>query len=241
MDDNPIMPSPVIVGITCSMQDDATGVRRPYVEGVVRAGGVPILLPPPGPIGRARLNALVRAHLDLCHAVILPGGADPSMEPFGERTHPAAHPVHPDRQRYEIALLHALDERRTMPVLGVCLGMQMMALTSGGALNQHLADDTPTHADHLDDAIHSVRPTDEGAARPVHASIRAGLVVSAHHQAVRDPGRLRIIAVAHDGVSEAIDDPSRPFYLGVQWHPERTADPTLGQGLFDALVRAARR
>ena len=64
--------------------------------------------------------------------------------------------------------------------------------------------------------------------------------MSSHHQAVRETGRLRVVAVADDGVIEAIDDPGRRFYLGVQWHPERTGDVSLGAGVFARLVEAAR-
>src|SRR5690606_30123082 len=169
------------------------------------------------------------------------GGDDPDTEPFGEPTHPAARRIHPDRQRFETALLRALDQRREMPVLGICLGMQMMALAAGGRLNQHMPEDTPTHADHYDDRPHSLTRVCNGSVLWEAAPQGAGVVTSWHRQAVRDPGRLRIVARAPDGVIEAIDDPGRAFYLGVQWHPERTSDPGLGIELFRRLVAAASR
>jgi putative glutamine amidotransferase len=240
---------PVIVGLTCSLDDKEARIRETYLRAVALAGGVPILLPPPGAratdslkesvsspdsMNAEPLHAIARAHLDLCHAIVFTGGPDPRTERYGEPTHPAAEPLHPDRQRYEEALLTALDERRAIPVLGVCLGMQLMALHAGGSLNQHLPDDTPTHADHMNDRLHAIVPI---AGAPIPSV--GGAITSHHHQAVRNPGRLRIIARAPDGVIEAIDDPARHFYLGVQWHPERTTDPALGARLFERLIRSA--
>lgn len=223
---------PVIVGLTCSLDEKDARVRATYIRAVAQAGGVPVLLPPPGPCDDPQLKETARVHLDLCHALVLTGGPDPRTERYGQPTHPAAEPLHPDRQRYEEALLAALDERRETPVLGVCLGMQLMALHAGGTLNQHLPDNTKTHAEHMNDNAHRVTPT-AGSPLP------GGIVSSHHHQAVRDPGRLRVIARAHDGVIEAIDDPTRPFYLGVQWHPERTAEPALGLNIFRQLIARA--
>ncbi len=215
-----------VVGITCDLSETRAIGRMPYAAAVARAGGLPLFLPP--------LPHLAPAHAALCDAFVLSGGDDPLMEDFGEKTHPMAVPVDPVRQEYELRLLKRLGETRpAAPVLGVCLGMQYMALHAGGRLNQHMPDDVPSHEDHRHDRPHNVRPA---AAHPV---VVAGLVTSHHRQAVSDPGRLRVLARAEDGVIEAIDDPARAFYLGVQWHPERTPGIALGQAVYDALVRAA--
>jgi len=192
---------------------------------VAKAGGTPILLPP--------LPAMAHEHAALCSALVLTGGNDPLTEPFGAPTHPKAERVLPTRQAYELAVLHAFDERPEKPVLGICLGMQYMALVAGGELDQHLPETTPTAEDHTGERMHRVEPVDG-------SRLTAGEVMSSHHQAVCDAGALAVAAVAHDGVIEAVRDPSRGFYLGVQWHPERTDDYALGQGLFDRLVEAAR-
>lgn len=224
------MERPPLVGITCDLAETRGVLRaqcRPaYAEAVRRAGGVAVLLSPD--------ESAATAHADRCDAFILTGGDDPATETFGVRTHPAAHLVHPDRQAYEIALLRALERAHPeKPVLGVCLGMQMLALVAGGVLDQHMPDDVPTHADHWDDARHAVRP--EGP----DAAWLAGEVTSHHRQAVSDPGAMRTIARAHDGVIEAIDDPRRPFVLGVQWHPERSGDGPLGLAIFRRLIGRA--
>ncbi len=227
-------PAHPLVGITADLAEPTPGSLRAtcamtYARAVTDAGGIPMILPP--------IPELAAEHARQCHAFILTGGDDPRTEPFGEPTHAKATLVHPLRQAYETALLDALTRRTEAPVLGVCLGMQMMALHAGGRLNQHLPDTVPTAERHANNAIHPIRPV-ESALSPL---IARGEVTSSHRQAVTDPGRLRVIAVADDGVIEAIDDPSHRFFLGVQWHPERTADPGLGIRLFERLIEAARR
>lgn len=220
---------PILVGITADLADGRAVVSMNYVRAVAAAGGTPIILPP-----LVRQAAADAAAFD---AFVFTGGDDPVMEVFGRPTHPQAQKMNPDRQAYELALLHALAESAPeKPVLGVCLGMQLMALHAGGDLNQHMPDDVPTHEDHRGDRRHDLRPTD---AAP--AWLEAGEVASHHRQAVSDAGKLAVAAYAHDGIIEAVADPKRTFYVGVQWHPERTPGVVLGQRLFDELVSAARR
>lgn len=234
-------PSLPVVGITSDL-GEAPGLNggppRPravcamtYIRAVAEAGGVPMVLPP--------IPELAHQYVRRCDAFVFTGGDDPRTEPFGHPTHPKATPVAPQRQAFEIALLDELRRRPAAPVLGVCLGMQMMALHAGGTLNQYMPDDTPTVELHRHDAVHPITivPADAKA----HGVLVAGQVTSHHRQAVRDAGSLRVVAVAPDGVIEAIDDPARAFYLGVQWHPERTAFEPLGNRLFRCLVEAARR
>lgn len=232
------MPKP-LVGITCDIvlgdplgsQGHRLRAQSPltYADAVVEAGGTPILLPPRPDLAAQLLAA--------CQAVVFTGGADPRMEPFGLPTHPAANLMHPQRQAFESTLLAELDRQPHRPVLGVCLGMQLMALHAGGRLNQCLADTLASHQRHVKDFAHPVAPT---AVIPGPAgAIQPGPVASNHRQAVSDAGRLRVIAKSDDGVIEAVDDPARPFYLGVQWHPERTGFAPLGLDLFRRLVAAA--
>ncbi len=225
-----------VIGITCDIHEHPNGVRvfsyLTYARAIEEAGGTPIFLPP-----RAEHAS---AWVDLCDGFVLTGGDDPATEPFGMPTSPHAGPiVHPDRQHFETTLLTILHEQAPdIPVLGVCLGMQMMALMAGGLLDQDMRQSCPTHAQHWE-ADHEVQPVQGLSTVPV--CTLAGIVRSKHHQAVSDPGTMRIIATAPDGIIEAIDDPGRRFFVGVQWHPERTDANAVGVGVYRALVNAAAR
>lgn len=220
-----------------------------YADAVTRAGGLPVLLVPD--------VVHAGACAGLCDGFVLTGGGDPRMEPFGEVTHAAAEPMHERRQAFEVALLRALErDWPHKPVLGICLGMQMMALLAGGRLNQHLPDTLPTAARHRNAA--AVGAMTVAGARACHAILvdrvaaaaarvewlaghaENSMVDSHHHQAMESAGALSVVARSDDGVIEAVAASTRPFYLGVQWHPERTTCEVLGAQLFQRLVQSAR-
>jgi len=211
---------------------------RSYVEAVQRAGGLAVMLPPDERAGDDPDEIL-----DLLDGLILAGGADVDPASYGEPAHPETKGMVPERDDFEIALARrALD--RDLPLLGVCRGMQLMNVARGGTLLQHLPE-TYGHHEHrrspgsFEDADHDVRLA-EGSL----AARAAGEIVhptkSHHHQGVDRLGRgLKVSGWAQmddaDELPEAIEDPTRRFALGVQWHPE--ADET--SGLVRALVDEA--
>ena len=209
-----------VIGITLDLSDHRYSARPHCVQAVAAAGGVPVLLP--------CLTEHAGRFVDLCDGIILSGGDDPIMETWGIPTHELAKPIAPQRQALELALLKELDDRKDIPVLGICLGMQLMGLHHGGTLDQHLPSTLSTADQHWGKREHSIS-----------GSIGQGMVHSHHRQALTEPGGLRVVATAPDGVIEAIRDDQRPFYLGVQWHPERTKDESLGSGLIRQLVNRA--
>lgn len=191
-----------------------------YTDAIQEAGGLPVVLHPSP--NRAS------DYLDACDGLVLSGGSDVIMEDWGVATHPDANPISRLRQDFELSILAALESNRDFPVLGICLGMQLMGISHGARFSQHLPEDVPTADDHLNDSIHEIEgPTLKGC------------VTSHHHQALLDGGSLEVIASSSDGVVEGIADLERRFYMGVQWHPERTKDETLGVGLFRRLIESA--
>lgn len=210
-----------IIGITCDFRDDRYIAAPHCASTVAQAGGLPVLLP--------CLVERAGQFVDLCDGIIFSGGDDPIMEAWGVPTHEKAKLIAPQRQAFELALLKHIDDRQQIPVLGICLGMQLMGLHRGGALDQHLPSTLATADQHWGKREH-----------PISGPLGQGTVHSHHKQAITEPGELTIVATAPDGVIEAIQDDQRPFYLGVQWHPERTKDERFGSGLIRQLVDAAK-
>ena len=197
-------------------------VHSAYVNSVKEAGGVPFLIP--------HIPELAANALDALDGVLLTGGDDIDMRDFGQALHAKADLMPPLRQRGEFALLRALDQRPTLPVLGICLGMQLMGVHNGCPLIQHLHDVIADGDRHVGNKIHSIT-----------GSIGSGQVTSSHHQALASAGPFETLALSDDGVLEAIRLANRSFYVGVQWHPERTQDQKLGLGIIEKLVNAAQK
>lgn len=226
-----------VIGIVLDNRDNAADsgkyeVGIGYSRCVSESDGVPLLLP--------HEPQLADRYVHLCDGLILTGGVDPHTEAFGEPTHPKARPVDARRQAFDLAILDAIDrcdQGATIPVLGVCLGMQMMALHAGGKLNQYMPDTLQNADAHVNHKAHPIEMKVDDSVLPCAGEEP---VISHHQQAVRDAGRMRVVAEAAGGVIEAIDDPTRAFYLGVQWHPERGGPGPLNQGLLARLVDAAR-
>ena len=210
-------------------------LRRNYMGALADAGGLPLGLP--------HEAALADAMLDAIDALVVTGGAfdvDPDLYGDGARHETVV--LKQDRTATELALLRGALAR-DMPVLGICGGQQLLAVALGGTLIQHIPDSVP-------DALAHEQPNPRHQAGHrvalVPGTVLAGIVDAAcmqvnssHHQAVRDPGRGLVNATAPDGVIEGIEDPSRRFCLGVQWHPEFEIDQG-DRRIFAALIAAAR-
>jgi putative glutamine amidotransferase len=204
-----------------------------YAEAVAEAGGVPLYLAAPGPVA---------ALLETVDALLVPGGPDflpPAPYPEGVRFSPAA----PEQLAFDGALLRGA-RAAALPVLGVCYGMQLLAVEAGGALHYHVPHDVVGALEHRreePDARHAVELLPGTRLAALFGAARIE-VNSRHHQAVSDPGRGLVAAArAPDGVIEAIEaEPGAAFALGVQWHPEGLGGAHRA-ALFGALVEAAAR
>jgi putative glutamine amidotransferase len=225
------------IGVTLDVAGERQyALPRAYVDAVLAAGGLPILLP------HARDAAA--AYLALLDGLVVSGGAfDVPPELYGEARREVCGALHPERTAFEQELLEAALAAG-LPVLGVCGGMQLLNVVRGGTLHQDLAADAGVRG-HEQPAPKDV-PSHEAIVAPgtlLAELVGAGPlpVNSTHHQAVRDPGQgVLVSARAPDGVVEAIELPDLPFALGVQWHPEAVARHVPRHAeLYRALVRAA--
>jgi putative glutamine amidotransferase len=212
---------------------------HPYSIAVEKAGGLPFLLP------YRSSDTLVPQYVDRCDGIVLSGGNDYDPASWGEPRHPQAVPTDPERERFERALLAEI-ERRSRPVLGICGGCQIMNIHRGGTLHQFIPD-LGTDIEHRRATIEEWSRRHDVLLDPAsrHARLLGKSRVSSntsHKQSVHRLGAgLTITARTSDGIVEGIEDPDRPFFVGVQWHPERQHDDPDHLALFQALVEHASR
>jgi gamma-glutamyl-gamma-aminobutyrate hydrolase PuuD len=224
-----------LIGITTYVEPASWGywnleaalVPYDYVRAVERAGGRAVLIPPDADGSEEILDAL--------DGLVFSGGSDLTPELYGAEADPETKGTNPARDRGELALLTAALER-DLPVLAICRGLEVLNVVRGGDIVQHLPDvvgneshrEVPgTFSDH------SVRVDPSS-----HLEEVRGAVKSSHHQGLGRIGEgLREVAWAEDGIVEAVEDPEKPFLVGVLWHPEAGED----QRLFEQLVEAARK
>lgn len=222
------MASRPIIGICAGIEqakwsvwdDEALLTPRGYVDAVQRAGGMAILLAPDEQLERDPDEVL-----DLIDGLILAGGADIDPSMYGAERHAMTVGTVPERDTFEIALARRALER-DLPLLGICRGMQLMNIATGGTLNQHVPE-SHGHEDHrrsvgsFDDSDHDVR-LQPGSLAARAAGEEQHATKSHHHQGIDVLGDgLTITGWADlDELPEAIEAPGKRFALGVQWHPE---------------------
>lgn len=198
-----------------------------YLKAILRAGGLPVILP------LGELGAL-----DRVDALLLTGGRDVDPRRYGQRKHRRTALLPRERELSDLSLCRAAIER-DLPLLAICLGVQELNVVRGGSLYQHLGDlDGVNPAHRKGKGRHSVAVG--GRLRDILGAGRAA-VNSFHHQAISDLGAgLVRTATADDGIAEAVELPGKRFAVGVQWHPERMGDDARQRRLFAAFVGAAR-
>jgi putative glutamine amidotransferase len=230
-----------VIGLTTYLERAQTGVwdvpaaflPQVYFEAVTRAGGIAVLLPPQ-PVDDS-IAARVLSTLD---GLIVTGGKDVDPARYGQAPHPTTDPPRKDRDAWEDALLRgALNT--DLPFLGICRGLQVLNVTLGGTLTQHLPDTIGSEKYNLGGGVFNTVPVDVVPSTALGAMLGDHVPAKVyHHQAIDAlaPG-LTVSAHTSDGVIQAVELDRAAFGVAVQWHPEESGDDLR---LFRGLVDAAR-
>ena len=240
-----------LIGVTTSEVRDAKEYRQikrgepprhemalglTYMRTIERAGGVPVVMPPLGPDS---INPL----LDQVAGICLSGGPDLDPKTYAARPEPELGPTWPELDFVELAVARGAD-KRGVPILAICRGMQALNVARGGTLHQHLPDGEVKHRQEqpLETATHEVQIEPDSRLAQILGATSIE-VNSFHHQAIDELGEgLRAVAWAPDGVIEAVEATDRPeFMIGVQWHAEGLWADERHLALFREFIEASRR
>lgn len=228
-----------IIGITCEVnklkpyfsQFELSCDYR-YVRAILRADGVPILIPI-NPY-RKEVTKLLQ-HID---GLVITGGADIHPNFYGEKSTEKVRSVYRGRIYFE-TWLYRMAQKKKIPVLAICYGMQLLNVICGGSLFQDIRSNIKKARNHCSRRrpMHTVRVQPGSLCYRIFKR-NSFLVHSDHHQAIKVLGRsLRISAFSDDGIIEAIEGPPRT--IAVQWHPERQAKDHVQKRLFAYFIRLA--
>lgn len=210
-----------------------------YINAVVNAGGIPLLIP----LGLPEKDwGLLCDHLD---GILLTGGSDIDPARFNGRNHPSVYDIDSDRDALEIALVQRAAAIQ-MPFLGICRGVQAINVALGGTLYTHIPDQLSGAVRHdwypnipRNHRAHEItlEPTSRlaGILGATHLQVN-----SLHHQGLEQLGQgLVAVGRAPDGLVEAVELAGHAFGIGVQWHPEWLQDDPAMRSLIRAFIEAA--
>jgi len=225
-----------VVAVSATRRTDAgrerVALNMAYVRALTRAGLVPLLVPP------VLEPDAACAALERVQGLVLTGGEDVEPSRYRAAPHPKLGETDPARDAVELALI-AGAERRRLPILAICRGIQIVNVALGGTLYQDLASERGRGPiDHTDTAArHALRVEPHSLLHHTLGTVAAS-VNSRHHQAIREVApTLRATAWAEDGVIEGVEraDRAAPWTLAVQWHPEDDTEDALFRGFAQAI------
>lgn len=241
-----------LIGITCNfdLRDEVGRVSHmgqqgqkwqfladDYIAVLEKAGGIPVVLP----VVCGKDTAVeTAARID---GLLLSGGHDIDPLLYGRRVKSYCGTVMPERDRFEIGLAEYILNRTSMPVLGICRGLQILNVAAGGDLYQDLEREGGFSC-HFTDMYppgypsHEITLTEGSRIHQIYRK-KEMMVNSYHHQGIKVPGRgFAVTALSDDGTVEALEMPGSRFVAGVQWHPEMMKDSEDQQKIFKAFVHA---
>lgn len=230
-----------MIGLTTYLEQAKQGVwdvraaflPQVYFDSVTASGGVAVLLPPQPDPGIAADTVL-----DGLDGLILTGGRDVQPELYGAERHPLTDAARPDRDAWELALFRGA-ERRRLPVLAICRGLQLVNVARGGTLHQHLPEALGTERFRVGGGVFATNDVivEEGSRLAELVGPGDLEVHSYHHQGVDRLGEgLVVTARTDDGLVQAFESDGEGYVLGVQWHPEQNQED---RRLFAGLVAEA--
>lgn len=225
-----------IIGITNHSRNSVGEVVLPgtYIDAVQSSGGNPILLPPTQTDPESLLTVL--------DGLILSGGGDIHPIHYNGEDHPTVYGIDDDRDSFEITLAK-LALLKGIPVLGICRGMQVLTVATGGNLIQHVPEVYGDAIDHRLDhprrpIPHDIEVLPESRLSQLLEATHLN-IVSWHHQAVREfSSDWKLAARSSDGVIEAIEHQTHPWAIALQWHPELSMNDPAHQRFFQAFISA---
>ncbi len=232
--------TPDISSVTPELPHPRYELKAAYAESVIRAGGLPLVLP------YSDDTQVIDLYLDRVSGIVVTGGAfDIPPEAYGETAREGLGALKPTRTIFETEIIRRALARN-MPVLGVCGGMQLLQVVLGGTLYQDIRLECAKASDHEQkhDRTQPQHPVDVKDGTLLAELVGKGqlMVNSTHHQACnRVAEGVKVSAVAPDGVVEAIECSKYAFALGVQWHPELLIQNVPAHlGIYKGLVAKAR-
>jgi len=233
-----------IIGLTTSRSTNAAGIpvisiTEAYVQAILRAGGLPILIP----VGLS--NSQVGEIYSHLQGLLLTGGGDIDPVLYDGIPHPRVYDIEPQRDSLEISLVQQAA-REGLPFLGICRGIQVINVALGGKLYTDIRDQHPGALRHdmapgfpRDLIAHPVEINAESCLANL-TGLPTLKVNSLHHQGISSVApSLQATGFAPDGLVEAVELPGHPFALGIQWHPEWLPESAPMQAIFQGLIAAA--
>jgi len=218
----------VIVGITHSYENDFVKLNMDYIRAVSMFGAVSLII---------SYSQDVEDIINLTDGIILSGGGDLSEYLVSEKIDPRSEDIYRKRDIFEAELCRKAFYK-DIPLLGICRGAQVMNNALGGKIRQHIDGHLSKYSDSKNTVFHKIFIDKDSGLFKIAGNC-VGVVNSFHHQCVSEISpELTVCAVSEDSVIEAVEGRGKNFFLGVQWHPEKTIDDDLSKNIFREFIHA---